>query len=172
MSTTRSTARIAVVLPERSPNTIVGWRQHVYRRSCRTSSHLVFGRWKYVVDCFGFTILNLSLGDQWLSSSSEQKTFKAFAKWLLGEVTQRFKEVARLIVKDAYSLRVPLGFHNSISALWEARVAELLVNWSFVDAQTTVVSFVLVLQDHDRLTPPLLSLKQMRLSLACLITRH
>jgi hypothetical protein len=114
----------------------------------------VFGRWKYVVDCFGFTILNLSLEDQWLSSSSEQKTFKAFAKRLLGEVTQRFKEVARLIVKDTYSLWVPLGFHNSISALWEAQVAELLVNWSFVDAQTTVVSFVLVLQDHDRLTPP------------------
>ena len=90
---------------------------------------------------FGFAIFKSSIANQWLSSSSEQKTFKAFAKRLLGEVTQRFKEVARFIVKDAYSLRVPLGFHNSIGAVWETHVAELVANWNFVDADTTVVSF-------------------------------
>lgn len=49
-------------------------------------------------------------------------------KQLLGEVTQRFKEVARLTVKDAYLLCAPLIFHDSLSALWETCVTEMVVD--------------------------------------------
>ncbi|KAI6034857.1 hypothetical protein F5J12DRAFT_789533 [Pisolithus orientalis] len=74
----------------------------------------------------------------WLENKHNKDKFHAAAKHTLNKVMTTFKTVARIMIKDAYSLRIPINMQRPIGTVWCPAIDQLLDKWTFTDATITL----------------------------------